>query len=62
MAPTYGIRELLYFLPKLVISLENRDTDCYGDKKSGSSPWIRDLRYVDRIKVMVGNVVEGKGY
>ena len=61
MASICGIWELLYFSPKSANFLENRDTDCRGDKQSGSSPRICDSRYVDRIKAVVGNIVEGKG-
>ena len=32
MALIYGIRELLYFSPKLTNFLENRDTDYRRDK------------------------------
>ena len=32
MVLTYGVRELLYFLPKLKNFLENQDTDYRGDK------------------------------
>ena len=62
MIPTCGIRELLCFSPKSANFLENRDTDYYGDKQSGSSPRTRDSRCVDRIKAMVSNIVEGEGY
>ena len=62
VAPIYGVRELLCFLPKSANFLENRDTDCRGDKQSGSSPRIHDSRYVDRVKAVVGDVVEGEGY
>ena len=62
MAPIYGVRELLYFLPKLTNFLKNRDTDYYGDEQSGSSPRTRDSKYMNRVKVVVSNVVEGKGY
>ena len=61
MAPTCGIRELLCFPPKLANFLENRDTDYYGDKRSGSSPWTRDSRYMDGVKAVVGDIIKGEG-
>ena len=62
MAPIYGIRELLYFSPKSTNFLENWDTDYRRDKESGSSPWTHNLRYVDRVKAMVNNIMESKDY
>ena len=62
MALIYGVRELLCFSPKSTNFLENRDTDCRGDKQSGSSPRTRDSRCVDGVKAVVGNVVKGEGY
>ena len=62
MALTYGVRELSYFSPKSTNFLKNRDMDYCGDKQSGSSPRIRNLKYVDGVKAVVGNIMESKDY
>ena len=61
VAPTCGVRELLWFPPKLANFLKICDTRYWKGKHFKSFPWIRNLAAVDDITVDRG-ITMGKDY
>ena len=61
MAPIYGVRELLYFLPKSVNFSKIYNTHYRGGKYSKSFPWTYNSAAVNNITAN-GGIITGKDY
>ena len=61
MAPIYGVRELLYFSPKLANFSKICDTHYRGGKHSKSFPWTCNSAAVNDVTADRG-IITGRDY